>query len=99
MRRTAVLLGVLQAFLKHPKETERDLLGQVLRNAFATKINLYSLALGELPAESLRGCGEAQVVQFRRMQTMRKSLNVVPEIFDLFPDLANGPARLGRIRG
>jgi len=64
MRRTAVLLGVLQAFLKHPKETERDLLGQVLRNAFATKINLYSLALGELPAESLRGSGEAQVVQF-----------------------------------
>src|SRR3981189_2679829 len=33
------------------------------------------------------------------MQTMRKSLNVVPEIFDLFPDLANGPARLGRLRG
>jgi hypothetical protein len=90
--------GILQGFVQHPKETECDLLRQGLRDGFALKVNPYSSALRELPAEGAGRRVEAQIVELRRVQTMRQRPNVVPEIAYLVLDLTYGPAGFRRGR-
>src|SRR5215469_120345 len=87
-----VLNGIQEGFLQDPEETECNFLRHVLWNIVRLKANLDLLLRCKLSAKALGRRYESQVFQFRRVQTMRQGLDVVPEIRNEFTGLSHATA-------
>src|SRR5215469_1921275 len=74
---SAVLRGIAQGFLKNPEQGKRDFLGEQLAGHIMTsKSDLHSLLVSEFLAETSHGRNHAQILEFRRVQLVRQSLDI-----------------------
>src|SRR5262245_19961082 len=77
-----MLRQVLQRFLQDSEQTKPDLFWHVFRNLVRMKLDVYPLRRRKLPAKSLRRRNQTSVLQGRRVQTVRHSLDVVDQFRD-----------------
>src|SRR5689334_16110590 len=74
--RATVLDRVLQRFLQNPEQGERNILRHGGGYAVGLKFNAHFLTLGNFSAKPLACRDHTEVLQFRRVQSMRYCLNI-----------------------
>ena len=88
----AVFHRVVKGFLQNTEEAQRDVIRKVFAQAVTAKINLDVLPLGKLSAKAGSGRFESEVFELRRMQAVRKSLDVILQLGNLFAGLVEASA-------
>jgi len=62
----------MKCLLGHPEKAQRNIFGQIPRQALLRELNAYCVLLGELSTEASDGGYHTQVVKPRRVQLVRE---------------------------
>src|SRR5262249_4706939 len=86
---------VAQRFLQHAEQAKRRILGEILRNALSTEVDVHVMPCGKFAAEA-GGCRcQAQKLQLCRVQPLRDDLNPPRQFSRLIADLLDASVFAG----